>query len=43
MATILASMYKGEKEDFTKWKFMDGLSYYRPIEAVSLLRTISFT
>lgn len=32
---------QGEKEDFSKRKFIDGFSYYRPVKAVSLFQITS--
>ena len=35
LATILADLYKGEKEDFTRLKCREGFSMYNPIDWVS--------
>ena len=35
LATILADLYKGEKEDFTHLKCREGFSMYIPIDWVS--------
>ena len=35
LATILADLYKGEKEDFTLLKCRQGFSMYNPIDWVS--------
>ena len=35
LATILADMYKGEKEDFARLTCREGFSMYNPIPCVS--------
>ena len=35
LATILADLFKGEKEDFTRLKCREGFSMYNPIDWVS--------
>ena len=35
LAAMLADLYKGEKEDFTRLKCQEGFSMYKPIDWVS--------
>ena len=35
LATILADLFKGEKEDFTRLKCQEGFSMYYPIDWAS--------
>ena len=40
LAAVLAGIFKGEEEDFARRKFMDGFSYYKPVEAVSIFNYV---